>query len=177
MNLYTAINRIKILVNIKRLIVLIAMFASGCTFPGVNPYAARYGRGMSGLPANEGFESNAYLTSNSGEFRPSGGVPMRGPGMNQSNADDFAHNVIKLKVGQSTKREVEGLLGSPSLKGQNPSGETWNYVLQTGQVPGHATILFNKLGILKAIKVQKIGVSGGSVNMEDVYNRGDFNPF
>lgn len=155
-----------------------AITLTGCMIPGgySGMMDAVTGSGMSGTSyiggssiKNGGISGGGFFDGNGNRIRPGSG------GMSGANAADFAQNVIKLKIGESTSEDANVLLGAPGMKSKFSGSEIWQYPLYTGGMPGLGVLTFNNSGVLKGIKVMKTSVSGGSVGTEEVYSRGNMN--
>lgn len=158
---------------------------SGCMLPGGGGYGSMFnpiaGTGMGGssylgatLDNSNG--TTAALKNAKDYWMGFMSSPGHG-GISGANASEFAQNVIALKVGKSSREDAIQLLGTPATKNSFSGGEMWMYLLrsESGDIPGSGYIVFNSSGIIKAIKISKYLMSGGSVNSEEVYSRGSFN--
>jgi len=156
---------------------------TGCMLPGgggygnmLNPAGVSGMGGTSYLGGAAPGGARTGFVGGGGFFNTAGNriIPGQG-GMSGANASGFAQNVIKLEVGKSTTEDAVALVGAPGMKNKSSGIEIWQYPLFTGGMPGLGMLAFNNSGVLKAIKVSKSSMSGGGLNTEEVYSRGNLN--
>lgn len=136
------------------------LLLAGCVLPipGAMP-----SMGMPGASAPAMMRSPAPLM---------GGAMMPGLGMNNPDAGTFANNVIRLRIGSSTREDALALLGNPSMKSRMGGNvDSWLYALNTGGMPAVGYLYF-KNGSLACVQVMKTGMDGGAIAADMIYTRG-----
>jgi len=151
----------------------------GCTV-GLTGCITTMPMGMPGMmPGNLGASSPAGAAPQ-GSAPVSGGANWAGPraigggGISGTNAEKFASNIHQLKIGQSTKEDAIALLGAPAGKSKTGQIDAWNYHLNTGNsMPSLAQLQF-KNNYLAFIQVMKMNLSGGSMESEVIFTKGEY---
>lgn len=95
---------------------------------------------------------------------------MESGGIHGTDAEEFSKKLVTLKVGRATKEECIATLGKPAMN----SEISLHYTLKnTGNAGPVSAQLYFKHGILSKAYVAKISMSGGSVDVNNVYSQGN----
>jgi len=91
-------------------------------------------------------------------------------GLRGIDAEEFSKKLVTLKVGRATKDECIATLGKPAMNSEISLQYT---LINTGNAGPVTAQLYFKNGILSKADVSKISMSGGSVDVNNVYSQGN----